>query len=121
MQGRDETYCTAGTKAPNGTMANPSTRTAADCIKAASNLVPTGMLSIVLNCQKSWCREPCGPYSLPMSSTRNATKSIDLADQLVLVVDFYDSHKGLRQSSKHCKKIPSLPGGKEIQKASVEW
>jgi hypothetical protein len=42
------THWTAGTRAASGTMAKPSTRTAADCIRAAKSRVPIGILSIVL-------------------------------------------------------------------------
>jgi hypothetical protein len=48
IQYMEMTYWTAGTKAASGTMAKPSTRTAADCIRAAKSRVPMGILSIVL-------------------------------------------------------------------------
>lgn len=77
------TYWTAGTRAGNGTIANPSVRIAADCISAASSRVPTGMLSIVLVHQEMptpTSRQRVS-YSLLMSRIKKAAKSMELVNQ----------------------------------------
>jgi len=71
-QGMDATHWTAGTRAAKGTIAKPSTRIAADCIRAAKSLVPTGILSIVLLMSR-WLYQVT--HSFPMSRMRNAAKS----------------------------------------------
>lgn len=54
-----------------------------------------------------------------MSSTRNATKSIDLADQLARRAASNEKDENLRQSRKHCQKIPRLSSREQIQKTST--